>query len=462
MAELFLASVEGVEGFAKQLVIKCMLPELARDPEFVKMFVDEAKLAARLFHPDIVQVYELGVVNRRYFIAMEYVQGLDLAAFSRSMKASNSALPPGAVIHIGSAALRALHYAHEKKDDAGVSLDLVHRDVSPQNILISEEGVVKLTDFGIAKARNRSTKTGNGTLKGKFAYMAPEYAAQGEIDRRSDLFSIGMVLYELFAGDHPYHPDNEVEMLEMARAAAIRPLIEVKPGFPAALSAVMQKALAKDPAERFATAEAFGHALDENRAAFAAFSATDLGVLVSRLRAAEAAEDDAEPDDTGEVASETPARKARPGRATGVVAATPAVAKPPVKIKRSPLTLIAIIGAGLVLVGTGLWAGLRAPPVPPVVSVLPASLPVVAKIEQPASAPASIPAGYLTLNSSPWSEVWIDGKKLFRSTPLHNLQLPSGRHLVRLYSPAVNEHDQFTVDIEPGKTTTKIVSFGEK
>ncbi|HZX42028.1 MAG TPA: serine/threonine-protein kinase, partial [Myxococcaceae bacterium] len=214
MAEVFLAKTDGPMGFEKLLVIKRILPHLAEDPQFVEMFLAEAKLAARLNHPNLVQLFDFGEAEGSYFIAMEYIDGATLRlllARSRDLRSPMS-LALGA--RIVSLAAEGLAYAHDFRDQVtDEPLHLVHRDVSPDNILIGRSGAVKLVDFGIAKARGQNHHTQAGTVKGKVAYMAPEQLRGEPLDRRVDLYALGVVLYELCTGRMPFEASSDASMV---------------------------------------------------------------------------------------------------------------------------------------------------------------------------------------------------------------------------------------------------------
>ncbi|RME19717.1 MAG: serine/threonine protein kinase, partial [Deltaproteobacteria bacterium] len=197
MAEVFLARQTGMKGFEKVVVIKRILPHLAMQERFVQMFLDEARLAARFNHPNIVQIYDLGEENGSYYIAMEYINGEDLRSVVKACAARSERIPMEHVVKIISAVLDGLHYAHQQADLEGRRKGIVHRDVSPHNIIVSFEGGVKLVDFGIARARSEISTTIPGRVKGKHAYMSPEQCQGLELDCRSDIFSAGIVLYEL-------------------------------------------------------------------------------------------------------------------------------------------------------------------------------------------------------------------------------------------------------------------------
>jgi len=254
MAELFLAKQTGLKGFEKVMAIKRILPHLTEDQEFVSMFINEAKLAALLSHQNIVQIYDLGSVALIYYIAMEYVMGKDLRTVLSKSRSNDHPLPISYTLQIISKVLSGLDYAHRQKDLRGRELNLVHRDVSPQNILVSYEGEVKLVDFGIAKAASQGTETRTGMLKGKLAYMSPEQAWGKPIDRRSDIFAVGIVLYEMLSGTRLFKSENELSTLEKVREATVEPPTSLNPEISKKLEALILKALAKDPKDRYQTA----------------------------------------------------------------------------------------------------------------------------------------------------------------------------------------------------------------
>ncbi len=262
MAEVWLARHVGIEGFSRLLVVKRILPHLADDPEFVQMFLNEAKIAARFSHPNIAQIYDLGEKNGTYFIAMEFVHGEDLGRVMRKAWSTGQWIARPLAIRIVASACEGLYYAHAKTDDRGNPLKVVHRDVSPQNILISFDGSVKLVDFGIAKAADAQSMTRSGAIKGKFAYMAPEQAGGRAIDHRSDIFAIGLVLYELLTGVRPLKKDSELATLQAAMQCDIVPPSMVA-DVPPELDDVVMTALARNPDQRYRDAREFQMALEE-------------------------------------------------------------------------------------------------------------------------------------------------------------------------------------------------------
>ncbi|MGA9521175.1 MAG: serine/threonine-protein kinase, partial [Myxococcaceae bacterium] len=262
MAEVWLARHSGIEGFQRLLVLKRILPHLADDPEFVQMFLNEAKIAARFNHPNIAQIYDLGEANGTYFIAMEFVHGEDLGRVMRKAWNAGQWVAQPLAIRIVASACEGLYYAHSKADDKGQPLKVVHRDVSPQNILISFDGSVKLVDFGIAKAADAQSMTKSGAIKGKFAYMSPEQAGGRVVDQRSDIFSIGLVLYELLTGVRPLKRDTELATLQAALECKIEPPSKVA-DVPPELDAVVMGALARAADDRYRDARTFQMALEE-------------------------------------------------------------------------------------------------------------------------------------------------------------------------------------------------------
>jgi serine/threonine protein kinase len=215
------------------------------------MFIDEAKMVAGLAHPNIVQIFDLGRIDRTYFIAMDYVHGRDLRTIMRRAREKGLRFPLDLSLLIASRVCSALEFAHRKKDERGVPMQIVHRDVSPQNILISFEGEVKLTDFGIAKAATKATITDAGALRGKLLYMSPEQAWGKPMDRRSDVFSLGIVFYEMVTDQKPFLASSERSILETVRECRVAPPSEVNPRIPEKLERVVMKALARDVDERY-------------------------------------------------------------------------------------------------------------------------------------------------------------------------------------------------------------------
>jgi serine/threonine protein kinase len=250
MAEVFKAKRRGVAGFEKVVAVKRILPQFSDNPEFVEMFVNEAKMVAGLEHPNIVQIHDLGAVDRTYYIAMEYVQGRDVRTILRRARERGLAVPVDLSAFVVSQVARALDFAHRKRDERGRPVMVVHRDVSPQNILISFEGDVKLTDFGIAKAASKANVTEAGALRGKLVYMSPEQAWGRPVDRRSDVFSLGLVFYEMVTGRKPFTADTEVAIIETARRCQIDPPGEALGPARDRLEPILMKALRPAPEDR--------------------------------------------------------------------------------------------------------------------------------------------------------------------------------------------------------------------
>jgi serine/threonine protein kinase len=261
-AEIYLARIGGAAGFEKYVVVKCLHDHLADDAEFVKMFLDEARLAAHLDHSNIVQTMELGNHEGRYYMVMEFLAGLSLAMIVRRAgeRLPDARIPMPLVLNILAQSCAGLHYAHEKAMN-GRPLNIVHRDISPQNLVISFEGVVKIVDFGIAKAEMRETRTRSGTIKGKFAYMSPEQCVANNVDRRTDVFALGVIAHELLTGRRLFKRPSPYETYQAVIECDVKPPSELEPGGDPALDAVIMRALTKDKADRYPSAEAFGDAL---------------------------------------------------------------------------------------------------------------------------------------------------------------------------------------------------------
>ena len=263
MAELFRATASGAHGFAKNVVIKRLLPHMAGDAHYNAMFIDEAKLTARLAHPKIAQTYELGRVDDMLYIAMEFVDGLDALSMLRECAHRREHIPPEVAVYITHEVLDALDFAHNQRDAQGNPLGIVHRDISPSNVLMSRRGDVKLVDFGIARAKAHEHNTKSGTLKGKYGYMSPEQVVDSAVDARSDLFSTGIVLAEMLTGRRLFVAANELDVLLMVRDANLERLEKYGAHVDVDLMVIVETALRKSVDKRFQSAAEFREAVAE-------------------------------------------------------------------------------------------------------------------------------------------------------------------------------------------------------
>jgi serine/threonine protein kinase len=262
MAQIYLAKQTGLGSFERHVVLKTILRERASDQRFVTMFLDEAKLAATLNHQNVAQVYEVDQADGAYFMAMEFVHGENARAILETTLRRGWTIPLELAVMIVSGAAAGLHHAHERKGKAGQPLNIVHRDVSPANIMVGYDGSVKVLDFGIAKAEERATKTVGGTIKGKYGYMSPEQCKGKPIDRRSDIFALGICLYELTTLRRAFKGNDDFETMKRIVAGdVVLPSVAV-PGYPRELEAIILTAMANDPNARFQTAQELIEALD--------------------------------------------------------------------------------------------------------------------------------------------------------------------------------------------------------
>jgi TonB family protein len=284
MAEVWKARMRGVEGFQKIVAIKKILPHLSDNQDFIEMFVDEAKLAAQLNHNNIIHIYDLGKIQSSYYIAMEYIDGFDLKAILRRGQERDHPMTVELALFIASKLASALDYAHRKKDFEEKEMGLVHRDVSPQNVLVSQEGDIKLCDFGIAKAASKASHTQAGALKGKLQYMSPEQAWGRHIDRRSDIFALATVLFEMLTNRKLFTGDNELSILEQVREARVQPPSLHNEEVTPEIDRIVIKALQKDPAGRYQTAGEMARDLDAVLYSFRPTpTSADLAIYMHRL-----------------------------------------------------------------------------------------------------------------------------------------------------------------------------------
>lgn len=261
MAEVFRAESTGLEGFHKQVAIKRVLPQLGRNAKFISMFLDEARLSAQLSHSNCVQVFDIGVRDDEYFIVMEFVDGADLKLIATSVRNKGQTFPIAAAAYIAHEICKGLSYAHELTDRNGMSLGLVHRDVSPPNVLVTRHGEVKIVDFGLAKASSQLEQSEPGVIKGKFAYLSPEAAHGEEVDCRADIFAVGIILWELLAARRLFTGDTDVQILHNVQAAKVPQISEINRSVPPELERIVHRALARDRHERYSSARELGQEL---------------------------------------------------------------------------------------------------------------------------------------------------------------------------------------------------------
>ena len=265
MAEVFRGVAESMQGFKKSVAIKRILPNLTKNAKFVAMFLDEAKLSLFLQHANIVQVFDISKTpDNAYFLVMEYVDGCNLKALLERQKQKNKRIEVAHAIYLMTECCKALNYAHFlEHPETGKPLDIVHRDISPPNILLSKNGEIKLVDFGLAKANSQIESTDQGVVKGKFSYLSPEAASGLPVDHRADIFAVGIILWELFTNRRLFYGDTDYQTVELVRQARVPSIAALNPEVEPELEAVVRKALARDPNERYQSASDLGEALSQ-------------------------------------------------------------------------------------------------------------------------------------------------------------------------------------------------------
>ncbi len=483
MAELFLAKAQGAGGFSKTCVIKRVLPHLADDPRFVEMFLDEARLAASLNHPGIVQIFDLGQESGDYFLAMEYLAGEDLHAVQDALRTKGRAMPVALAVWLAEQAAAALHHAHERTGADGRSLGIVHRDVSPSNLLLTYDGALKLLDFGIARAEARLVKTHPDAMKGKAGYTSPEQAKGERVDRRSDVWSLGVVLHELLTGARLFPGQSIVEAALAAMQKPVPPPSALRPEVPAALDAVVLAALERDASRRTPSAEALRQALAQVRAQEPVIASLPspgefLVELFGQAHATErrnrgaALPVNVAPPPTDALATPGSPRTEQlrtPRGANGPQAASAG-------LRWALSALAALLAAG------GVWAArsyLREEPPPFVATPAPAAPTPIAVVEPtnptptrtaepvdagepPASERKAAPApdAFLSLTSNAPVEVWLGPKRL-GATPLSRVRVKPGRLSLRLKNPKLGLARTVKLELRRGAELSREVTFGK-
>ncbi len=286
MATVYKAVVKGAAGFQRAVAVKHIRPEFRALKNYIDMFIEEARVGSELGHPNIVQVQDFVSENNSYYLVMEWVDGIDLSTFIKTYRDSKRDVPWPLAVAIGIGTLRGLGAAHDRVAPDGTPSPVIHRDVSPHNVMLGINGVVKLSDFGLARARDRAASlTAPGTVKGKLSYLAPEVTFGKPNTTQSDLFGVGSVLWETLVGERLFDGKSDVEIFKKIRACQVPPVSDRRKDVPAALSAVLETALQADPANRYATAEEFAHALGQVMKQAVGNAASGLGVAVADARA---------------------------------------------------------------------------------------------------------------------------------------------------------------------------------
>lgn len=499
MGEVFLARQEGPASFTKSVVVKRLLRHLAADPAFVKMFLEEARLAALVTHPNVVQIFELGEEHGTYFIAMEYVRGRSL----REVKSASPGLrlEPALAAYVAAQVLHGLHAAHTLVGEDGVPIGLVHRDVSPENVLVGFDGAVKLVDFGIAKAASK-TSTHRTTLKGKYAYMAPEQYEDRAIDARTDVFACGVLLYELVCGTRPFTGASDAAVMHAILTGEPMPLVDLHLGVSPRLSAIVDTALAKDADDRHSSAEEMAKeleawALDEGAVLSAIAPRARMRELFPTREPASATTPTTaltEPDLAQPATTHLTHELAAPTR----VAPSASMAPPPRRGPSTPpspgpatrrvrrtlvlgvilLASVAGVAATAAVKTSASLPGRSADTRPAQVTALSQSSSSAPPDPQPSSlpldsAPVSAPPpsaadtklaprrtgpaakepkpaagtmGSVAFRIRPWAEVVVDGRPL-GITPLAPVELPAGRHVVVLRNKELGTERRVIADV---------------
>jgi serine/threonine protein kinase len=480
MAEVWLAKLDGPVGFQKKVALKRMTGTISENPQFVSMFLDEARLMSSLTHPNICQVYELGQKEESFYVAMEFIDGQTVQHIMRAVVRAQAKVPLPLAVKIIRDAADALQYAHTKTGEDGQPLRIIHRDVSPQNLMVTYEGVPKLLDFGIAKAATRSNSTEVGQLKGKLSYMPPEQARGEALDPRADQFSLGVTLFEMLTHTRLYPALQEMDLFRLV-AFGTDPYDQARqrdPSIPDELNDVVVKMMSRDPAQRYASMAEVRDALtgflhDTSRTTASTEALTEFMRVTFPPEVREQQQSKLSSSSYPRVPTGTGASKVK-------------------ALRSSPARTAVLVGLGLVGVSAlavAFWPS-EPPPEPPVgepppiaqgvtpppVADVPTPVPgdvgpappedagVVVAVSDPDLAPlaaldagvkpkAVVAKGKLSLTTTPWSVVTF-GKKSLGETPLVNVPMPVGTHRLVLINDERNLKTTIEVEIKPNQTTT--------
>jgi serine/threonine protein kinase len=492
MGEVYLAQMRGPAGVERWIALKVLKPHIAQQQKFVTMFLDEARIASRLSHPNLCAVVDFGESDGRYFLALEYLHGETLSKVVRRVHAEAAAIPGSPIAvdlltRIIVDAARGLHAAHEARGADGKPLHVVHRDVSPQNVFVLYDGIAKVMDFGIASAQGRESHTTTGEVKGKFAYMSPEQLSGQKVDRRTDVFALGVVFWETLAGRRLFRAESEGETVLNVMTRVVLPPSEHNHHVPAGIDRIVLRALDRDPERRYASAAAMADDIDDYLATVGRPTGpAQVSAMMKRLCADRIITRDAMLRAPQTPLDIVPEIDAESGSSIRTVSSQPEVevTATPVPRRRFPWAVAGVVIAA-VAAAMGIWAvseaPVSAPPPAPVVAPLAVSAPVplaspvavaapvpVAPPETPSDTPApaktkkAAPAASGTLNvmATPGSAtVFLRGQRL-GTTPLFERRLPAGRHTLRLVPVSGGPEQRVTVEIRPNQLTPLSVRLG--
>ena len=499
MAEVFKAKLSAAAGAEKLLCIKRILPDLSRNSDFMSLFISEAKIALPLNHGNITQVFDFGEIDGVYYLAMEYINGQNLNLTLERLRDGNKNLDVTAALYVGAEVCKGLQYAHSYTDAAGKMHVVVHRDVTPHNVLISYTGQVKLADFGIALAATKMRD--DGVVRGKPCYVSPEQAEGQPTDPRSDIFSLGTVLYEMLTGRRCFEGDGEAEILRKVATASVLPPSTINANISPEIDMVVLKALARDPAERYQRAGDMQVALSRllHREG-SDYTAESLAVSMKDLFAWEQQQGDQggtsrdrllmQLSRAGVAIDDTSAGTGELLELGTVAIGSAGSPKAPPKWKKylpwggglaglaAVVALVFVLASGKSGVDNKPDSGLAGAPPPVTEHLLPSSISGREKTThaagtgattQPATkskrTPTKVPirklarAGFLNCNSWPWSVVYLNGRRLRGNTPIYRVRVVAGRHRLKFVNPELGLAKEVTVSVEADQTKTVAVSL---
>jgi serine/threonine protein kinase len=468
MAEVFRARLHGPEGFEKDIALKLILPHFSSEPEFVEMFIREATLAAKLDHANIVRIHEFDQVQGRYYIAMELVDGKDLRRLLVRARELDRPLSVPEAVAIAREVCQGLAFAHGELPSN--TPQVVHRDISPHNVIVSKAGEVKITDFGIAKLASGSVVTKTGVIKGKASYMSPEQARGDPVDKRSDLFSLGTVLWELLTGRRLFTGESDMAIMKKIQEGPIQPASKYNDQVTPDLDAIVLKLLSRPPDQRYPDAAKVAAALDKLEIPRHSTLLVDLYRELG--------------DDESEGTGKLPAHPETTTDASQIGTVDAKILAPPWRTRAMWIVGGVIVVAGLVLLFLPILfeqpermpepkiepaAALPEPePTPPPVEPEPATAvgegigePAPIPVPKETVAPGPKPTGRLFLNAIPWAKVYR-GKKLLGETPIENLRLPIGKHKLRLVNDELQIDKTVYLIVRKNRTTRKVFDLNKK